>query len=66
MGICRETLLGFNVGFVPMTVFSFVTAGCIIGIVLIADALISKSPLLALLLTGDVPKSLVAPRKAAA
>ena len=42
------------------------TAGCIIGIVLIADALISKSPLLALLLTGDVPKSLVAPRKAAA
>ena len=66
MGICRETLLGFNVGFVPMTVFSFVTAGCIIGIVLIADALISKSPLLALLLTGDVPKSLVAPRKAVA
>lgn len=65
MGIFRETLLGLSVGFVPVAVFSFVTAGCIIGMVLIADAVISKSPLLALLLTGDVPKALTAPRKTA-
>lgn len=50
---CREALSDMNHAFVPMAVFSFGIAGCIIACVLMVNAIISRSPLLALLLTGE-------------
>lgn len=56
MGICRDTLMAFNLGFTPLFVFSAAVAACVIAIVLGVNAVIERSPLLALLLTGVVPK----------
>ena len=55
LGFCRDTLTHMHLAFVPIAVFSFVIAGCIIACVLMVNAIISKSPLLALLLTGETP-----------
>lgn len=58
MGSVRPALEALNLAFVPAGVFAFVVAICIIGAVLIVEAIIEKSPLLSLLLTGNIPNKL--------
>lgn len=56
LGACRDALLSMNLGFTPLLVFSGAVAACVITIVLGINAIIERSPLLALLLTGTVAK----------
>lgn len=56
LGVCREGLLALNLSFVPLFGFAFVIAALIISVVLGVDAVISRSPILALLMTGQVAK----------
>lgn len=58
LGFCRDILTDMHLAFVPMAVFCFIVAACIIACVLTVNVIISKSPLLALLLTGEIPKSI--------
>lgn len=51
--VFRETLLGFNLSFVPMVVFSAFWAACIVAVVLGVIKLLQPSRLLSLVLTGN-------------
>lgn len=55
LGVCREALISLNLGFTPLLVFSAAVAGCIVAVTLGINEIISRSPLLALLLTGTLP-----------
>ena len=55
VGAIAGPLAAMHRQFVPMAIFAFVAAGCIIAITLLVNAVIRRSPLLALLLTGTVP-----------
>lgn len=52
LGVCREALISLNLGFTPLLVFSAAVAACIVAVTLGINAIISRSPLLALMLTG--------------
>lgn len=52
---CREALMALGLGFTPLLVFSATVAAAIVAVTLGADAVIRRSPLLALLLTGRIP-----------
>ena len=56
LGVCREALLSLGLGFTPLVVFSAAVAACIVALTLGINAIISRSPLLALLLTGTIPQ----------
>lgn len=58
MGYVRPALESFNVSLVPLGVFSFIVALCIIAFIFPVDAIIVRSPRIALLLTGIVPKNI--------
>lgn len=57
LGCCRDALLSMNLAIVPSAVFMASVSAAIIAVVLAADAIISRSPLLALLLTGTMPEN---------
>ena len=53
---CRQALIDMGLGFTPLVVFAAVVASAVVAVTLGANAVIERSPLLALLLTGAVPK----------
>lgn len=53
LGVCRHSLESVGLGFVPMVFFAAAASVAIITVVLAVDYIIGKSPLLALLLTGQ-------------
>lgn len=54
MGAIRPMLQSMNLDFAPVFAVAAVCAAMIIGIVLLIDAIIAKSPLLSMLLTGEL------------
>ena len=55
MGICRDTLVSLGMGFTPLFVFAAVCAACIIAVTLMVEYILSKSPFLSTVLTGNIP-----------
>lgn len=54
LGACRAALIDMGLGFTPLFFFAAFVAVCIVALTLAADYAISRSPILALLLTGTV------------
>ena len=62
LGSVRDFLLGMNLSFVPMTVFTALVAAAITGVVLCADRVLRPSQLLSWLMCGRVPQFITNPK----
>lgn len=63
--IDRDTLVSLGMGFAPLFVFAAVCAACIIAVTLMVEYILSKSPFLSAVLTGNITARRTKPSAAA-